>query len=225
MRTSTIRSVSVACVLGLSLPHGACWRIGEPTDSDAVVAWAAFPDTVIANQVFPFEFAGPITPDACGRLDTAMVAIADSSIELSARRTTYETMCADTPIGFYEVRALELPAGVYVVRAGPRVLGHIVSLEEGAFAPMRTSGVGMVDRAGGCLLFGPGQLGNQRPFVLRGRGLDAPEVERAIGTRRLLDVRGTLSGFTLCGDFGSRPVIRVSRVRVLDRTADDYYEK
>ena len=222
-------SIRTAC--GTALPLllaallAACWRIGEPTESDAVVAWAAFPDTVAAGEVFPFEFAGPITPNACGRLDTAAVAVTDTSIELSARRITYETMCSDTPIGFYEVRALELPAGVYAVRAGPVVLGRIVALEDGGFAPMRASGVGQVERAGGCILFAPGQLGNQRPFALLGGAGMRDRLEPVLGTRRLVDVRGTLSGFTLCGDFGSRPVIRVSDLRVLERTTDDYYER
>lgn len=190
-----------------------------------MVAWAAFPDTVAAGEVFPFEFAGPITPNACGRLDTAVVAVTDTSIELSARRKTYETICADTPIGFYEVRALRLPAGSYAVRAGPDVLGRIVSLEDGRFSAMRTSGVGMVAPAGGCVLFAPGQLGNQRPFALRGNDDARARLEPLLGTRRLVEVRGTLSGFTLCGDFGSRPVIRVSELRALDRTADDYYQR
>lgn len=211
--------------LGLLLALAGCWRIGEPTAGDAVVAWAAFPDTVAAGETFPFEFAGPITPNACGRLDTAMVAVTDSSIELSARRITYETMCADNPISFYEVRALELPAGEYAVRADDVELGRIVAAEGGPFSSMRAVGAGTVERAGGCLIFGPGQFGSQRPFVLRGPASDDGSLEAAVGSRRLVHVRGTLSGFTLCGSFGSRPVIRVSEARVLDRTADDYYAK
>lgn len=189
------------------------------------MAWAAFPDTVVAGETFPFEFAGPITPDACGRLDTAVVAVTDTSVELSARRTTFETMCAETPIAFYEVRALALPAGRYVVRAGAVELGGIVALAEGAFSAMRAAGSGTVERAGGCILFGPGQLGNQRPFALVGPPGQLEALDGALGTRRLVDVRGTLSGFTLCGSFGSRPAIRVSEARALERSADDYYEE
>lgn len=209
--------------LALLLALAGCWRIGEPTASDAVVAWAAFPDSVAAGETFPFEFAGPITPNACGRLDTAMVAVTDSSIELSARRVTYETMCANNPISYYEVRALELPAGEYAVRAGKVELGRIVAADGGSFSSMRAAGAGTIDRAGGCLIFGPGQFGNQRPFVLRGPASTDGSLEAAVGSRRLVHVRGTLSGFTLCGSFGSRPVIRVSEAAILDRTADDYY--
>ncbi len=222
MNASTTR---FACGLGLLLALAGCWRIGEPTTSDAVVTWAAFPDTVAAGETFPLEFAGPITPNACGRLDTAIVAVTDSSLELSARRVTYETMCADNPISFYEVRALELPAGDYVVRADGLELGRIVSREDGPFSPMLAVGTGTLERADGCLVFGPGQFGNQRPFALRGPATTDGSLEAAIGSRRLAHVRGTLSGFTLCGSFGSRPAIRVSEATVLDRTADDYYQE
>lgn len=215
----------LACGLGLLVAIAGCWRIGEPTTSGAVVTWAAFPDTVVAGETFPLEFAGPITPNACGRLDTAMVAVTDSSVELSARRVTYETMCADNPISFYEVRALELPQGDYEVRADGVVLGRITSRKDGPFSPMRAVGMGTLERAGGCLVFGPGQFGNQRPFALRGPGTTDGSLDEAVGSRRLVHVRGTLSGFTLCGSFGSRPVIRVSETRILDRTAHDYYEE
>lgn len=211
--------------LGLLVLVSGCWRIGEPTTSDAVVAWAAFPDTVAAGEPFPLEFAGPISPNACGRLDTAVVVVTDTSLELSARRTTYETMCSDTPVGFYEVRSVELPPGTYTIRAGEEELGRIVALEEGAFAPMHAVGLGTVQRAGGCVLFGPGQLGNQRPFALLGSVERLATIEPALGARRLVHVRGTLAGFTLCGSFGSRPAIRVSEARLLDRGADDYYEE
>ncbi|MFW6084541.1 MAG: hypothetical protein ACODAA_04950, partial [Gemmatimonadota bacterium] len=219
MNASIIRFV---CGLGLLLVLvQGCWRIGEPTTSEAVVTWAAFPDTVVAGETFPLEFAGPITPNACGRLDTATVAVTDTSLELSARRVTYETMCADNPIGFYEVRALELPPGEFAVRAGELELGRIVSREDGGFAPMLAVGTGTLERAGGCLIFGPGQFGNQRPFALRGTAATDGSLDAAVGSRRLVHVRGTLSGFTLCGSFGSRPSIRVSEARILDRTAHD----
>lgn len=179
----------------------------------------------MAGEQFPLEFAGPISPNACGRLDTAVVVVTDSTVELSARRTTYETMCSDTPVSFYEVRAMELPPGTYTVRAGDAELGRIVALEGGTFAPMQAAGLGTVDQAGECLLFGPGQLGNQRPFALIGRADDLGRLGPAVGSRRLVHVRGTLAGFTLCGSFGSRPAIRVSEARLLDREADDYYEE
>lgn len=216
----TIRLGAGLCLLALT----ACWRIGEPSESDAVVAWAAFPDTVGADEVFPFEFAGPITPDACGRLDSAVVAVTQSSIELSARRLTFDTMCPDSPVGFYEVRALSLPAGSYEVRAGTVVLGRIESIRDARFAPMRAAGTGTLRRAGGCILFGPGRIGgNQRPFALRGTDLNGDVGNAALDGLRLVEMRGTVSGFTVCGEFGSRPVIRVDELTVLDRSADDYY--
>ena len=69
----------------VALLSTACWRIGEPTESAAVITWAAFPDTVVVSQVFSFEFAGPVSPNACGRLDTAMVRLSGSEIQLSGR--------------------------------------------------------------------------------------------------------------------------------------------
>lgn len=221
----TISTIDLVRGLGLLVVLSGCWRIGEPTASEAVVAWAAWPDTVAAGEQFPLEFAGPISPNACGRLDTAVVVVTDSTVELSARRTTYETMCSDTPVSFYEVRAMALPPGTYAVRAGAEELGRIVALEDGRFAPMHAAGLGTVERAGECLLFGPGQLGNQRPFALIGGDDRLGGLDPAVGSRRLVHVRGTLAGFTLCGSFGSRPAIRVSEARVLDRGADDYYEE
>lgn len=221
----TISTIDLVRGLGLLVVLSGCWRIGEPTTSEAVVAWAAWPDTVAAGEQFPFEFAGPISPNACGRLDTALVVVTDSTVELSARRTTYETMCSDTPVSFYEVRAMELPPGTYTVRAGEHELGRIVALEGGTFAPMHAAGLGTLERAGECLLFGPGQMGNQRPFALIGRADRLAGLDPAVGSRRLAHVRGTLAGFTLCGTFGSRPAIRVSEARLLDREADDYYEE
>jgi len=221
----TISAIDLVRGLGLLVALSGCWRLGEPTSSEAVVAWAAWPDTVVAGEQFPLELAGPISPNACGRLDTAVVVVTDATVELSAYRTTFETMCSDSPVSFYEVRALELPAGTYAVRAGGVELGRIVALEDGPFAPMRAVGLGTVQRAGGCLLFGPGQLGNQRPFGLLGNAERLGAIEPAVGSRRLVHVRGTLAGYTLCGSFGSRPAIRVSEARLLDRDADDYYEE
>lgn len=199
-----------------------CWRIGEPTESSAQVTWAAYPDTVVTGSVFSFEFAGPVSPDACGRLDTVIVAFGDSTLVLSARRSVYDTMCANGPVSFYEARPVRLPgSGTWSIRtAEGRDLGAIVAIDSGSFSPMRAIGEGTLHSAGGCLLFGPGWIGNQRPFALRG----APEgLERQAGTDRRIFVDGRLEGFTLCGVFGSRPVIRVSRATVTDSTGAQYY--
>lgn len=213
-------------LLTLLLLAAGCWRLGEPTSGEAVVSWAAFPDTVTAGAPFPFEFAGPITPNSCGRLDTAVATVTDTSIELSGRRTMFETSCSRLPVSFYEVRSLELPPGSYAVRTATDELGRIVSVEGGPFSAMRAAGTGTVRDVGACVLFGPGQLGgNQRPFALIGGAVSAAALEPAFEARRLVHVRGTLSGFTLCGSFGSRPAIRVAEIRVLERTASDYYEE
>ena len=76
----------------VALLSTACWRIGEPTESAAVITWAAFPDTVVVGQTFSFEFAGPVSPDACGRLDTAVVRLEGPEIRLSGRRSVYDSM-------------------------------------------------------------------------------------------------------------------------------------
>lgn len=200
----------------------ACWRIGEPEESAAQVTWAAYPDTVVTGSVFSFEFAGPVSPDACGRLDTVIVVVGDSSLVLTGRRSVYDTMCANGPVSFYEARPMRLPrSGSWSVRtAEGRDLGAIVAIDSGSFSPMRAIGEGTLHSAGGCLLFGPGWIGNQRPFALRGApaGLD-----RHAGTDRRLYVDGHLDGFTLCGAFGSRPVIRVDRAAVTDSTGAQYY--
>lgn len=207
-------------VLILLASLSACWQIGEPTESDAIVSWAAFPDTVVAGEVFSLEFAGPITPDACGRLDTASVSVGDSTIHLHASRLTYETTCPDTPISFYEARPLELSAGSYDVLGDGRTFGRIVAVDSGGFSRMRSSGEGTVDAGGGCTLFGPGRLGNQRPFALLG---DIPEVAAVSGSNRVVWIEGSLTGFTLCDSFGSRPAIRVEGWEIRDGTSEDYY--
>jgi hypothetical protein len=206
----------------VALLAAGCWRIGEPTESAAVVAWAAYPETVVVGEVFSFEFAGPVTPDACGRLDTATVAIQDSVILLAARRSVFETMCGRSPVSFYEARALRLDRpGRYGVRtAAGRDLGTLVAVDSGRFSRMRAIGEGTVTAAGGGLLFGPGRVGNQRPFALRAA---PPEVAAAVRTGQRVALRGTLAGFSLCGSFGSRPVIVVDTARVMDLSAEDYY--
>ena len=204
----------------LLAPLSGCWEIGEPTPSDAIVSWAAFPDTVVAGEVFSMEFAGPITPDACGRLDTATVAIGDSSVVLQASRLTYDTTCPDTPISFYEARPLQLPEGTYTIRSESRIFGQVVAVDSGSFSRMGAVGEGTVDVGGGCTLFGPGRLGNQRPFALLG---DIGDVTTVAGSNRVVWVRGDLSGFTLCDSFGSRPAIRVSEWEIRDGASEDYY--
>ena len=98
------------------------------------MSWAAFPDTVIAGEVFSLEFAGPITPNACGRLDTAVVAVNDTSIYLQARRVTYDTSCPRTPVSFYEARPMRLLTGTYVVLGDRQTFGRIVALDSGTFS-------------------------------------------------------------------------------------------
>ena len=197
-----------------------CWRIGDPTSSDALVSWAAFPDTVVAGEVFSLEFAGPITHNACGRLDTATVSVTDSVVFLAARRLTYDTACPRTPISFYEARPLRLEAGTYVVLGARRTFGRIVAVESGRFSRMRVFGEGTVRARGGCILFGPGRLGHQRPFALVGAAL---EVTPALDADRVVWIRGTLSGFSMCGSFGSRPAIRIVEVKIRDGASEDYY--
>lgn len=205
----------------ITLLSAACWRIGEPTESAAEITWAAYPDTVIVGQPFSFEFAGPVSPDACGRLDTALVVLDGPEIRLSGRRSVYDTMCSDSPVAFYEARPLQIEAaGTYRVSAGGLDLGSIVAVDSGRFSPMRSRGEGTVAEAGGCLLFGPGWVGNQRPFVLRG----APaEIRSEVDSGRRVHVVGDLLGFSLCGAFGSRPVIVVDTAWVTDRRIGDYY--
>lgn len=213
------RSIS----LFLAILSTACWRIGEPTESAAVISWAAFPDTVVVGQPFSFEFAGPVSPDACGRLDTAIVHMEGSAIRLSGRRSVYDTMCANSPVAFYEARPLQIEgAGRYRVSAGGLEFGEIVAVDSGRFSPMKARGEGTVAEAGGCLLFGPGWVGNQRPFALRG----APaEIRSEVDTGRRVHVVGVLAGFSLCGAFGSRPMIAVDTAWVTDRQIEDYYSQ
>lgn len=197
-------------------------RIGDPTPGDALVTWAAFPDTVLAGQPFSFEFAGPVSPDACGRLDSATVTVRDTVLELAARRSVFDTFCPRERVSFYEARAMAIgQSGRYTVRTVEGLeLGTLTVVEEGRFSPVRAAGLGTVRTAGGCFLFGPGWVGNQRPFALREL---PPEVAAHAGTDRVLWVGGRLAGFTVCGAFGSRPTIRVDSARVTDRFGADWY--
>lgn len=214
-----VTAALVACLAGAS----GCLEIGEPTPGPARVAWAAYPDTVVMGEVFSFELAGPVSRNSCGRLDTARVVVGDSEIRLSAERSVFlDAMCSDDRISFYEVRPLALErAGTYrVVTEDGRSLGSLAVVDSGAFSPMETRGWGTLHAGGGCLFFGPGWTGNQRPFALR----DAPEeLRRLAGTDTLVRVEGTLTGFALCGGFGSRPAIRVESARVTDSVAASWY--
>ena len=222
-RLELVMRCARSITLIVALLGTACWRIGEPTESAAVITWAAFPDTVVVGQTFSFEFAGPVSADACGRLDTAIVRLEWPEIRLSGRRSVYETMCSDSPVAFYEARPLQIDtAGRYRISADGNELGMIVAVDSGRFSSMRARGEGTVAEAGGCLLFGPGWIGNQRPFVLRGASAD---VRSEAGTGRRVHVVGTLAGFSLCGAFGSRPVIVVDTARVTDRRIEDYYSQ
>jgi hypothetical protein len=206
----------------LTLLAAGCWRVGEPTESAALVTWAAYPETVVVGRLFSFEFAGPVSPNACGRLDTAIVELMDTTVRLSARRSVYDTMCSDSPVSFYEARPLRIDrSGRYpVLTAEGRTLGELVAVDSGRFSRMQALGEGTVDEAGGCLLFGPGWLGNQRPFALRG---SPPWVRTTRATGRRVWVSGVLKGYTLCGSFGSRPVIVVDSAVPMELSTGEYY--
>lgn len=221
MRGGRARAGGPVGGLAVVLLAGAC-RIGDPTPGPALVTWAAFPDTVLAGEAFSLELAGPVSLDACGRLDTVAVALSDSALEVSARRSTFETMCPRERVSFYEARAMRIQEpGEYAVRTAEGLeLGAVTVTEEGRFSAMRTRGFGTVRTGGGCLLFGPGWAGNQRPFALRG----APEpIGEEIGTDRVVWVEGRLVGFSVCGVYGSRPAIRVDSAAVTDRRGADWY--
>lgn len=221
-RVHLVRRSELAAALLVAVAASACWRTGEPTPGPALVTWAAYPDTVRVGEPFSFEFAGPVSPTACGRLDTATLAVTDTSIELAARRSTFSAVCANQRISFYEARPISIPrAGRYAVRtAEGRSLGALVALDSGAFSRMWTIGEGTVREAAGCLLFGPGWIGSQRLFALSGA---TGAVRDAAGSDRIVHVEGRLYGFTACGNWGSRPRIRVDTARVTDRVSDDWY--
>ena len=219
---SGIGTAVVLAVVLAAMMAGACWRIGEPTPSAALVTWAAYPETVRAGATFSFEFAGPVAPDACGRLDTAILTLGPTAIELSARRSTYEGLCGKQRVSFYEARPLVIDRpGLYAIRTAERLdLGQIVVTDTGPSSRMVAIGDGTVRGAGGCLLFGPGWASNQRPFALRGW---PAEIETEAGTDRVVHVEGRLIGFSLCGRYGSRPTIRVDTAWVTARRGSDYY--
>lgn len=201
----------------------ACWQVGQPSEGPALVTWAAYPDTVVVGQTFPFEVAGPVAPNTCGRLDTTTVAVTDTAILVAARRSVYRSVfCSGSRVSFYVPRALtiEKPGRYPVLAGGGRRLGVLLALDSGAFSPERTVGEGTVRHGGGCLLFGPGWASNQRPFALRGA---PPRLEALAGTDSVVRLIGPLSGFAQCGGVGSRPVIRVDSASVTGKLAADWY--
>lgn len=220
MRPPPRAAVLLAAAVAAS---SACWRIGEPTPDDAVVAWAAYPDTVVAGRTFSFEFAGPVSRNSCARLDTATVAVEDSAVVVNARRGVFDAMCPDDRVSYYRAGALRLPEpGRYPVRSATgRDLGAITAVDSGDFSGMKTVGWGTLRQGGGgCVFFGPGWANNQRPFHLQGLSEEARE---AVGTDRVVWVRGRLYGWTLCGAYGSRPRIIVDSLRVTEHRAETYY--
>lgn len=200
----------------------ACLRIGEPSPSSAYVTWAAYPETVTVGEEFSFEFAGPVGATTCARLDTAVLTVVDSVIELSARRSTFETLCSGERVSFYEARPIRIESPgryrVIAVEGGP--LGVLVATDSGPFSAMRTIGRGTIRSVARCYLFGPGWASNQRPFAL----IEAPAVIQAeAGSDRVVHVEGRLVGFRLCGRYGSRPSIRVDTAWVTRSRGSDYY--
>jgi len=199
-----------------------CWRIGDPTPSEAFVTWTGYPDSVRVGAAFSFEFAGPISETACGRLDTATLAVSGREIVIGARRSTFAAVCARQRISFYEARPLTLTAaGEYTVRTTDgHDFGTIVATDSGPFSSIRTRGEGTLRELAGCWLFGPGWIGDQRLFALARLPSDVREVA---GSDRIIHVRGTLRGFASCGNWGSRPRIRVDTAWVTDRRTSDWY--
>lgn len=220
-RTAALAAVA-SC--GAALALSGCWRTGEPTPGPALVTWAAYPESVRVGEPFLFEFAGPVAPNQCGRLDTATLAVEEDGIRLAARRSTFRAVCAGQRVSFYEARSLRIArAGRYPVRTAQGLeLGTLVATDSGPFSRIRTIGLGTVHEAAGCRLFGPGWVGNQRVFALSGA---PPAVREAAGTDRVVGVRGDLLGFTLCGWYGSRPTIRVDSAWVTDRAGADWYSE
>lgn len=215
-------AVQAAAALAIGLVAAGCLGIGEPTHVPLRVAWTAHPDTVAVGREFSFEMAGPVSLDGCARLDTVTVTPEAGQIRVAGRRSLFHTWCPGSRVSFYQARALRLGrAGRWPVRdAEGRLLGSIVAVEGARTGPLYTRGEGTLRRAGGCVLFGPGWIGNQRVFALRGL---PDSVLAAAGSDRLVRVVGPLAGFRECGAFGSRPAIRVDSARVTSRDAADYY--
>ena len=98
-------------------------------------------------------------------------------------------------------------------------LGTLVATDTGSFSTVYTWGEGTVREAANCWLFGPGWIGSQRVFALAGLSDEIQEV----GTDAIIYVRGRLRGFASCGNWGSRPRIRVDTAWVTDRRVADLY--
>lgn len=216
-------AVALALLAVCVLASSACWRIGEPTPDDADVAWAAYPDTVVAGETFSFEFGGAVSPNTCARLDTATVDLEDGEVVVGARRSVFDTMCPDDRVSFYRAGALSLPEpGHYPVRSATgRDLGAITALDSGEFSVMKAVGWGTLRQGdGGCVFFGPGWATNQRPFDMVGlpdRALETVDTDRVIWTR------GRIRGWSMCGAFGSRSRVVVDSIRVTEHLAESYY--
>lgn len=222
MARSTLPLVRMSPAITLAaLIAAGCWRLGEGTPGEALVTWVAYPETVQVGAPFSFEFGGPVSEDACGRLDTATLAVTDSSIELAARRTTFQAVCAPQHISFYEARPItfDAPGHFRIVTSTDLDLGTLVATDTGSFSGIRTWGEGTIREAAGCWLFGPGWIGSQRVFALDGL---SPEL-REVGTGRVVHVRGRLRAFSDCGNWGSRPRIVVDTAWATDKTVGDLY--
>lgn len=209
--------------LAAAVVVGGCVDPGEPTPSPARVAWIAHPETVRTGETFSFEMAGPTSTSGCGRLDTAVVTLTGSTVELEARRSVFlEAMCSDERGSWYRVRPLRIdrPGRYRIVDGDGRRLGTLVAAESARFSAMSARGLGTLGVGGGCVFLGPGWTDGQRPFALRGL---PPELERLAGTDTLVHVVGRLVGHSLCGGYGSRPAIRVDSARATDRTGASWY--
>lgn len=213
----------VTGAVALVAAAAACFDPGEPTESDARITWAAYPDTVVAGEPFALEVAGPLAPNTCSRFDSLLLDVSGGALTVTGRRLTYrEAWCTDDRVSFYDVREVVLPrAGRYAVRTGDGVgLGGLLVLDTGEFSRIRAQGEGTVRTAGGCLFFGPGWAHGQRPFPIR----NPPErVRRVADTDTVVHLAGDVRGFVRCGGYGTRPAIRVDSARVTDRTGDDWF--
>lgn len=200
-----------------------CIDPGEPVPDRARITWAAYPETVLVDQVFTMEMAGPLAPDHCVRLDSTRARVTDATVRLGAWRSVFpDAMCSDERRSFYEVHPLRLErAGTYAVRTALEMeLGTVVAVDSGAFSGVRTLGEGTLRAVGGCLLFSPGWSSDQRLFAL---GRTPEHVAPAAGTDEVVRVEGTLLGYSLCGAFGSVPTIQVRSARATGRTGADHY--
>ena len=200
-----------------------CLDPGEPVADRARVTWAAYPETVLVEETFTMEMAGPLAPDHCVRLDSTRVTVSGSTVRLWADRAVFpDAMCSDERRSFYEVHPLRMDrAGTYAVRSALGLdLGRLVAVDSGAFSGVRTIGEGTLRAAGGCVIFSPGWSADQRLFAL---GRLPRELQGVAGSDSVVRVEGTLLGYSLCGPFGSVPTIQVRSARTTGRTGADHY--